>query len=64
MGLIQATGSAGGHDFAVYADVYFVSISLLAAGLTIYDKCAARKGSWRVKEAYRLVPSAFHKKKG
>jgi uncharacterized membrane protein YsdA (DUF1294 family) len=36
---------------------YFIAVSLLAIGLTIYDKRAAHKGSWRIKERTLLIVS-------
>lgn len=34
----------------IYIGIYLAAISLWAIGLTLYDKRAARIGSWRVKE--------------
>lgn len=42
-----------------YIWVYLVSISLLSIGLTVHDKNAARRGSWRVKESTLLLVSAL-----
>ena len=36
---------------------YFIAVSLLAIGLTLYDKHAAHKGSWRIKERTLLIVS-------
>ncbi len=38
---------------------YFAVISLWAIGLTLYDKRAAHKGSWRVKERTLLLVALF-----
>jgi uncharacterized membrane protein YsdA (DUF1294 family) len=42
-----------------YIAAYFIGVSLWAAGLTIYDKRAARKGLWRVKERTLLLVAAI-----
>lgn len=39
--------------------IYLVSVSLLAFVLTLYDKCAARKGAWRVSEKALMCVAAF-----
>lgn len=38
---------------------YLFGINLLAGGLTLYDKWAAQKNSWRVKERTLLLVSAL-----
>ena len=42
-----------------YIIIYFVAISLFAVAVTIHDKNAARRGSWRVKESTLLIVSAL-----
>ena len=37
---------------------YLSAVSILAIGLTLYDKSAARRGAWRVKEITLLLVSA------
>ena len=37
--------------------VYLVAVNIFAAGLTVHDKNAARKGLWRVKERTLLLVS-------
>ncbi len=39
--------------------IYFAVISLLAAGLTLYDKYAARRGKWRIRERTLLWVSVL-----
>ena len=43
------------ENFTVYIAAYFIFVSLWAAGLMIYDKRAAQKGSWRIKERTLLL---------
>ena len=35
--------------------IYLVTVSILAVILTLYDKCAAKNGTWRVKERTLLL---------
>jgi len=42
-----------------YIGIYLAVISLFSIGLTLYDKRAARRGSWRVKERTLLFVSAI-----
>ena len=42
-----------------YFGIYLVVINLIAAGLVLHDKRAARLGSWRVKERTLLLTSAL-----
>jgi predicted MPP superfamily phosphohydrolase len=44
---------------SIYAFIYIAAVSLLAVILTIYDKNAAKKNAWRVKERTLLLVSAF-----
>ena len=37
--------------------IYLAAISLLAIGMTLYDKRAAKKSAWRIKELTLLVVS-------
>jgi len=41
----------------MYIAIYIAAISFWAIGLTAYDKYAARKGLWRVKERTLLLVS-------
>ena len=43
------------ENLAVYITAYFIFVNLWATGLTIYDKRAAQKGSWRIKERTLLL---------
>ena len=47
------------ENLAVYITAYFIFVSLWATGLTIYDKRAARKGSWRIKERTLLFVASI-----
>ena len=47
------------NNLANIGIVYLFVISLVAIGFTIYDKRAARKGAWRVKESTLLMISLF-----
>ena len=38
---------------------YLAAVSLFAAGLALYDKRAAQKGSWRIRERTLLIVSAL-----
>jgi uncharacterized membrane protein YsdA (DUF1294 family) len=42
-----------------YIGIYLVAVSLLAIGLTLCDKRAAQRGSWRIKERTLLLVSVF-----
>ena len=46
-------------NLLLYLGIYFVTISLLAIGLTVYDKRAARHNSWRIRERTLLFVSIF-----
>ena len=46
------------NNFSFYIYIYLAGISLIAIGLTTYDKRAARLGSWRIKERTLLFVSA------
>lgn len=39
--------------------IYLACMSVLAFVVTLYDKCAARKGAWRVSEKALLCVAAF-----
>ena len=43
----------------VYIGIYLAAISLLATGLTLHDKHAARRGAWRVKERSLLLTAVL-----
>jgi uncharacterized membrane protein YsdA (DUF1294 family) len=43
----------------IYAAIYFVAISLLAVIITVYDKRAAQKKKWRVRESTLLLIAAL-----
>jgi len=43
----------------LYIGIYFTVIGIWAAGLVLYDKRAARSGSWRIKERTLLIVSAI-----
>ena len=43
------------ENFVLYITAYFIFVSLWAICLTIYDKRAARKSLWRVKERTLLL---------
>ena len=43
----------------LYVSIYLSFVSLIAIGLTLYDKRAAQKGAWRVKERTLLFVSAM-----
>ena len=46
------------HEYIhIFIFVYLALISFLAIGMTLYDKRAARKSSWRVKERTLLFVS-------
>ena len=45
--------------YAGYIIIYLAVISLISVYLTVYDKQAARRGSWRVKEWTLLLFSAL-----
>jgi len=47
------------ENLAVYITAYFIFVSLWATGLTIYDKRAARKGAWRIKERTLLFVASI-----
>jgi uncharacterized membrane protein YsdA (DUF1294 family) len=42
-----------------YIGIYLIIISVLSAGLTLYDKSAAPRGARRIKERTLLIISAF-----
>ena len=42
-----------------YIAAYLIFANLFAAGLVLYDKRAARKGSWRVRERTFLIAAAI-----
>jgi len=43
----------------IYIGIYLAAINLIAAGLVLHDKRAARSDSWRVKERTLLFVSAI-----
>jgi len=43
----------------IYAAIYLAAISLLAIILTVYDKRAARRRKWRVRESTLLLVAAL-----
>jgi len=43
----------------IYIAIYLAAISLLAAILTVYDKSAARRHKWRVRESTLLLVAAL-----
>lgn len=47
------------ENILIYLGGYAAIISLVAIFLTLYDKHAARKGTWRVKERTLLLVSAL-----
>ena len=47
------------ENIDLYAGIYLLGISLIAIGLTAYDKRAARIGSWRVAERTLLLVSVL-----
>jgi len=47
------------NNFHLYAGIYLAGISLVAMGLTLYDKRAARLGSRRIRERALLLISAI-----
>ena len=46
-------------NYYLFAGLYLACISLISIGLTVYDKRAARLGSWRIKESTLLLISAI-----
>ncbi len=48
------------HDYILlFGVVYLLGVSIWAAGLVLYDKRAAKRGSWRIKERTLLLTSAL-----
>ena len=47
------------NNIFLYIGLYLAVISLIAIGLTIHDKHAAKRSSWRVKERTLLFVSAI-----
>ena len=45
-------------DINTYICIYLTAVSLTAAILTVYDKQAARRGLWRIKESTLLIAAA------
>lgn len=43
------------ENASLYIGLYLAAISLLAIGLTVYDKLAACRGLWRIKESTLLI---------
>ena len=43
----------------LYPGIYLAGVSLIASGLTAYDKRAARLGLWRVRERTLLLVSVI-----
>lgn len=43
----------------IFIAAYFIGVNLWATGLTLYDKKAAKRGSWRVKERTLILVSAI-----
>jgi uncharacterized membrane protein YsdA (DUF1294 family) len=46
-------------EYAVVIVTYLVVVSLMAIGLTLYDKRAANRGAWRIKESTLLLVAVF-----